>query len=41
MKAFRETNPAPDFRFLYMGDPFEADSEKKPPFMIEYMQMRV
>lgn len=41
MKAFRETNLAPEFRFLYMGDPFEADSEKKPPFMIEYMQMRV
>lgn len=41
MKAFHETNPAPEFRFLYMGDPFEADSEKKPPFMIEYLQMRV
>ncbi|KKP00182.1 hypothetical protein THAR02_07706 [Trichoderma harzianum] len=40
MKAFRETNPAPEFRFLYMGDPFEADSDKKPPFMLEYLQMR-
>ncbi len=41
MKAFHETNPVPEFRFLYMGDPFEADSHRKPPFMIEYMQMRV
>ncbi|KAL7893276.1 hypothetical protein HDV63DRAFT_387442 [Trichoderma sp. SZMC 28014] len=40
MKAFHETNPVPEFRFLYMGDPFEADSDKKPPFMIEYLQMR-